>query len=336
MRFEINASKARGARRGPFALLCALAGALTGCDAHTGEPPVLAREVLLYEHQPERVRQGALRFEAGFVLASADPAFGGFSGLWIAPDGRELVTVSDHGTIWRATLEHAGDRLVGLSDWRSTRLGPLAVDAGSRIDVEALAADANGDFMIAVESQEPLRRVAQGDPAQPMRPLLAEGQLSEAGAAAGNAGIEALTSLSDGSLLAFSEGIFDTPDRLAAWRISAVEGQIQRLGYAVSEGFVPTGADWLDRAIYVVERRFALIGGGFVTRLMVFDAAQLDADVPIQGRELARLAWPSLAENFEGIAVRPGASRRVLLYLISDDNFLPVQRTLLLQFSLAP
>jgi hypothetical protein len=58
------------------------------------------------------------------------------------------------------------------------------------------------------------------------------------------------------------------------------------------------------------------------------------AGARVQGRELARLAWPALQENFEGIAVRPGADGRVLLYLISDDNFLPIQRTLLLQFSL--
>jgi hypothetical protein len=325
-------SKARGARRGPFALLCALAWALTGCEAHTGAPVVLAREVALYEDQPGRVQLGALRFEAGFVLSSADSAFGGFSGLWISPDGGELVTVSDHGTIWRAALEHEGDRLTGLADWRPTR---LALDAAAgRIDAESLA-DMSGDLVIAVEGQEPLHRVARDDPGAPMRPLLAAGQLSEAGAKAVNGGIEALTSLPDGGLLALSEGVVDTPDQLAAWRISAGEGGIQRLGYAVSEGFVPTGADRLGQEIYAVERRFALVDGGFVARVVVFDAAQVEAGVPIRGRELARLAWPALGENFEGIAVRSGADGRVLLYLISDDNFLPIQRTLLLQFSLS-
>ncbi len=241
---------------------------------------------------------------------------------------------SDRGIIWHASLEHAGDRLVGLADWRATRLVPMPTDADSRLDVEALAAD-GGDFVIAVERQEPLRRVTRDDPGAPMRPLAA-GQLDDAGAAAGNGGIEALTGLPDGSLLALSEGVLDRPGELAAWRVSPAAGRVQRLGYAVSEGFVPTGADRLDQTIYGVERRFALVDGGFVSRLVVFDAAQVDAGGPIQGRELARLAWPALRENFEGIAVRPGTDGRVLLYLISDDNFLPIQRTLLLQFSVVP
>jgi hypothetical protein len=33
--------------------------------------------------------------------------------------------------------------------------------------------------------------------------------------------------------------------------------------------------------------------------------------------------------------VRHGADGRTLIYLVADDNFLPLQRTLLLQFSLA-
>jgi hypothetical protein len=210
----------------------------------------------------------------------------------------------------------------------------MPIDSGSRIDVEALAVGAGGDFVIAVEKQQPLRRVARDDPGAPMRPLLGAGQLREAGADAGNRGIEALTSLPDGALLALSEGIFDAPDQLAAWRIS--EGQIERLRYAVTDGFVPTGADRLDQTIYVVERRFSLLEGGFVTRLMALDVAQVGADEPMQGRELAGLAWPALSENFEGVAARRGSDGRVLLYLISDDNFLPIQRTLLLQFSLAP
>jgi hypothetical protein len=39
-------------------------------------------------------------------------------------------------------------------------------------------------------------------------------------------------------------------------------------------------------------------------------------------------------DNFEGIAARRGSDGGVLLYLVSDDNFLGLQRTLLLQFSL--
>lgn len=314
-------------------MLCALAGLLAGCQGHSGEPLVLASGILLYEDQPRRTELGALRFEAGFVLASADAAFGGLSGLWIAPDGRELVAVSDRGTLWRADLDHDGDRLVALSGWQATRLGPPPGQSRARLDAEALAPAADGDLVVAFEGAVPLARLARGDPGAPLRPHAAAGALREA-AAAGNRGIEALTGLPDGDLLALAEGVRDGQGRLAAWRIG--EDGTRRLHYATSEGFVPVGADRLDQAIYVVERRFALSEGGFASRLMVFDADQVIPGATIQGRELARLAWPALSENFEGIAVRRGADGGALLYLISDDNFLPIQRTLLLQFSLAP
>jgi hypothetical protein len=42
---------------------------------------------------------------------------------------------------------------------------------------------------------------------------------------------------------------------------------------------------------------------------------------------------PAISENFEGIAVRRAPDGGVLLYLLSDDNFTPLLRSLLLQFS---
>jgi hypothetical protein len=51
----------------------------------------------------------------------------------------------------------------------------------------------------------------------------------------------------------------------------------------------------------------------------------------LAGAEIARLEPPLLADNFEGIAVAP-AHRGLHVLLVSDDNFHPLQRTLLLLF----
>jgi hypothetical protein len=320
--------------RGRRALLALLGGigVLCACQARPDEPLVVrSSPVPLQEDQPDRARLGPLRFEAGFALGSADPRFGGFSGLWIAPDGRELMMVSDRGTIWRAGLDHAGDRLVGLTDWQAIDLGRIQGEPGGRLDAEALAADAD-DLIIAVEGREPLRRVARAAPGAPAQPMPGAAGLTEAGAKAGNAGIETLTALPEGGLLAISEGVLDRPGQLAAWRIDG--DRVERLTYALSDGFVPTGADWLDDRVYLVERRLSLLDGGFASRLSVLDLAQIGPGAVLDGRELARLARPMISENFEGIAVRRGADGRILLYLISDDNFSVFQRTLLLEFSL--
>jgi len=39
-------------------------------------------------------------------------------------------------------------------------------------------------------------------------------------------------------------------------------------------------------------------------------------------------------DNFEGIAVRQDSNGDTLVYIVSDDNYSPLQRTLLLQFRL--
>jgi hypothetical protein len=308
------------------------AGLLCACQAHPAEPLVLARAIPLQEDAPDRVRLDALRFEAGFVLGAVDPRFGGLSGLWLAPDGHELIMASDHGTIWRATLEHEDDRLTGFADWKAAALGGVAGDPPGRIDAEALADDATGGLVVAVEGALPLRRIARDDPTA-AEPLPAADLLSEAGADGGNTGIEALATLQGGALLALSEGIFAAPGELAAWLIE--DGRVTPLRYLVSDGFVPTGADRLDDTIYIVERRFSLPDGGFASRVVALDVEQVRQGGPLRAHPLAQLGRPAISENFEGIGVRRGADGRPLIYLVSDDNFLPLQRTLLLQFSLA-
>jgi hypothetical protein len=46
------------------------------------------------------------------------------------------------------------------------------------------------------------------------------------------------------------------------------------------------------------------------------------------------LERPLLNDNFEGVAVRPGPNGETLIYIVSDDNFLPFQRAYLVMFSL--
>jgi hypothetical protein len=311
-----------------------LAGAalLCACQAHPAEPLVLARPVPLQEDAPDRIRLDALRFEAGFALGAADPRFGGVSGIWLDPDGHDLVLLSDHGTIWRATLEHQDDRLTGFAGWQVAELGRVAGDPPGRIDAEALADDAAGGLIVAVEGALPLRRIARDNPGA-AEPLPAADGLGGAGADAGNAGIEALATMPGGALLALSEGVFAAPGELAAWLIE--EGRVTPLRYLVSDGFVPTGADRLDDTLYIVERRFSLRDGGFASRVVALDVEQIGEGGTLSAQPLAQLGRPAISENFEGIAVRRGADGRTLIYLVADDNFLPLQRTLLLQFSLA-
>jgi hypothetical protein len=304
--------------------------ALGGCGTATeaaGPPVVQASPIRLGEGPLNRAMLGPLRFEAGFALRAGDPRFGGLSGLWLAPDGSRLMAVSDHGTLWIADLKQAANgRLIGFGGWQALEPGAAPGDPKGR-DAEALAGDGAGGLVIAYEGVHRLRRLALSNLTGPATPLPTPPGLGPPS----NTGIEALAPLGDGALLALSEGAFTPGGDLMGWRIA--NDQAQPLSYAVSRGFVPTGADCLDDTIYVVERSFSLLTG-FESRIVTLPAATVRPGARLVGRPLAELRPPLVGENFEGIATRRGPDGRVLLYLVSDDNFLALQRTLLLQFSL--
>jgi hypothetical protein len=98
----------------------------------------------------------------------------------------------------------------------------------------------------------------------------------------------------------------------------------------------PTGATTLsDGSVVIVERGFTP-STGVVVRLRSIAADEFRAGAHIEGELLAELRGAMSVDNFEGIAACTGPAGETLLYLISDDNFSPLQRTLLLLFALEP
>ena len=87
-----------------------------------------------------------------------------------------------------------------------------------------------------------------------------------------------------------------------------------------------------DGGVLVLERGYTAIGGA-KGRVMQIETPV--AGEPISGlRELARLTPPIQVDNYEGLAVHIDNDGAVLLYIVSDDNFNPLQRTLLMMFRL--
>ena len=61
----------------------------------------------------------------------------------------------------------------------------------------------------------------------------------------------------------------------------------------------------------------------------------MSAGAPIVGEELAQIGSPLAPDNFEGVAARRASDGRTLIYLLSDDNFSILLRTVLFVFALA-
>ena len=149
-------------------------------------------------------------------------------------------------------------------------------------------------------------------------------------------GIESFTRLADGRFVAISEqappGRTDREGIVWPGDPTRTRPSV-RFSYQASPGYDPSDMTQLpDGRLLVLERRFAL-PFRWSNRLVVIDHAALAAGKLVQGREIARLEAPVIHDNIEGVAVtREGG--RTTIWLVSDDNRLPIQRTLLLHFDL--
>ena len=147
--------------------------------------------------------------------------------------------------------------------------------------------------------------------------------------AAKNQGIETLTRLADGRLLALTEGL-ETEGGVVGW-IGGNRKPWFRLTWLTSGGFQPTGAATLPSGdVLVLERRIVPPGA----RVRRLEASLIAADAVLDGEEIARFEGTLTFDNMEGIAARDDAGES-LVYLVSDNNYSFLQRTLLLMFRIA-
>lgn len=315
-------------RRALLALLLALAATTVGA-----EPVALdADPILLNPDDPSLERLGPLAWLGGLRLSIADPRFGGYSGLERLPDGR-LLAVSDLGH-WLSfqPLRDTRGRLAGVAaaDWsplRDPRGRPLTDKFDS--DAEAVRRRADGSLLVSFERRHRLWRYPATEAAadeMPVPPNLRD--LPE------NGGVEALAVLPDDGLLLIAENGRSSAGTLRAWLQR--RDRWHELAYVATGMFQPTDAAALPNGdVLVLERRFTLVAG-VAARLARIPAAQIVPGGKLDPVPIAELVPPYSVDNMEGLAVAPEADGGALIYLISDDNRNPLQRTLLMLFRLNP
>ena len=263
--------------------------------------------------------------------------FGGWSDLHVTPDGRTLTSISDEGAWLTATIDYdAKGNLAGLSGGRIGQLRgldgkPLADKAEA--DAEGMARLPDGSWLVAFERHHRLWRYQT----LASTPTPFDGP-ADIGRQPSNGGIEALTALADGRIIAISEEYSVRPGTVMGWIGQPVgDGRYEwrTFDYATIPDFRPTAIAMLpDGSFATIERAFDMVRG-VRCRVMRFDAAQLKPGGTVRAEELARLASPYAVDNLEGLAATKGARGETLLWLISDDNFNPLQRNILLLFELA-
>jgi hypothetical protein len=309
--------------------------ACTAVASAAQEPvTVFSQTVPLDPQKPANRQVGELEYRGGIALRSTDPRFGGFSGIHISTDGATLLAISDRGNWLRLSLTYnSAGRLVGAA---RAEMGPLIGEdgkplTGASADAEALAVLADGSMLVAFERQHRILHYPEASPpfSKPPVPFTAPEGLEEAPP---NGGLEALVHVGRNYFVAIAERMTTGGGAVAAWvgrgGIWEPFGYIRKPGLRVTDAALLPAGDLL-----VLEHRYSAASGS-VARFVRVPRNVIAPRQRIEGKELALLEPPLTTENFEGVSVRRGQGREALIYVISDDNFNPLQRTILMVFAL--
>ncbi|MBR0991454.1 esterase-like activity of phytase family protein [Bradyrhizobium japonicum] len=291
-----------------------------------------------------RTRFGSLEYRSGLVLTSPYRGFGGLSGIRLDAKGEGFLAVSDQGGWFTGRIRYSGGKMTGLDD---VEAAPLLGAEGRPItekrlwwDSEAIARD--GDVVYVG-----LERVNQI-----LRYDFSKGGTRARGAMVpvppgirklpSNKGLEALVFVPKGkdrnmplagTLIAFSERGLDADGNLTAFLIGGpTPGQfsVRRTEkYDISDAvLLPSGE------LLILERKFSWFTGVNI-RIRSLQLKSIAPGAVVDGPALFAADLGHEVDNMEGIDAHVTSEGETVLTLISDDNFSMLQRTLLLQFTLA-
>ncbi|KIC49607.1 esterase-like activity of phytase family protein [Tateyamaria sp. ANG-S1] len=246
-----------------------------------------------------------LTFVRSWTLVSDRPDFGGLSAIEMDNPYSAFV-LSDRGTLFTLTL----DRVTQSVDI------DVAQQPYPNRDSEGLALAGDTLFF----SYEDPGRIASHDGTQvPSHPDFATYSR--------NGSLEALAADADGTLYTLPERSGDKNRPFPIYRYK--NGTWDILTTLPRTGpFLPAGADiGPDGQLYILERAFTPLG--FRSRIR-----RMDPKAPDTPAETLLSTSVGRHDNLEGVAIWQSDSGATCLTMVSDDNFLPVQRSELVEYAL--
>jgi len=253
-----------------------------------------------------------------------DGWFGGFSGMELSEDGRQMVAISDRGMFVTGTLQRENGAISDVENVEAFRVldtkGTFPQKAGLR-DSEGLVLQKNGKLVVSFEGNHRLNRFAKpGTKAQgmPWRKEFNNMKL--------NGGFEALAIDNWGKIFAIPEQPLGDEDRAQVFTLKSGRWE-KAFTLPRAKQFQPVGADFgPDGRLYLLERGFN--GLGFRVRVRSFAVN----DSAVSDENLILNRGIGLHDNLEGLAVWRDEAGRIRLTMISDDNFRLIQRTEIVEY----
>jgi hypothetical protein len=304
-----------------------------------------------YDNDSIKLLADGVCFKKGYVLTNdQDSRFGEWSGMAFDEKG-DLIFVSDRGAYLKSSIVNKDGY---LQDFINTTIGKISVDNNTKTakDFEELAIS-NGSCFISDESLHQILRYENCDFSKlPMAIKIPNwnNELSY------NKGIEAFDINLEGKFLAIAEYSQDKKNnsvhKAYYWGLENNYSQISWLkefNYLSNEGYGVSGLKFLKNGdLLVLERHYNKKFGGFaenyeidikyIKRQEIENAIEIE-NAQVKGKSVIHIDNSSIsgkygyADNFESIAVKE-ENGSTLVYILSDDNRAPFERSILLEFEI--
>jgi hypothetical protein len=262
---------------------------------------------------------------AGFQWRNDHPDFGGISALHLWPDALRFLALTDRGRFIEGRLRR--DALGAITDAQVSRIGRLLGPEGRTLraretDSEGIALGPDGAVYVSFEGpgggrvwrydtiDGPATALPRPDAFRQMRL---------------NSSLEALAIDRNGHLFTLPED-----KRLSAFPLWRYDGTWSKVADVPRRGdYLPVAADFgPDGALYLLERRF-LPPLGFLSRLSRVGPGAWDQPETLWGSTVRQ------HDNLEGLSMTV-AGNRLRATMVSDDNFLRLQSTELVEVLIDP
>lgn len=253
------------------------------------------------------------------------PWFGGFSGIEISDDGREMLALSDRATLVSATLGRTDGRVSGVKVHRADKLRSSGnkILKGRSGDSEGLALAPGGGHYISFEGAHRLAHFGAAHARSTVMP-----QPAAFRQLAPNGSFEPLAIDRRGYLYTMPES-----SRVADGSIPVYRWDGRRWSTPFTlpqrQDYLPVGADFgPDGRLYLLERATRTLG--FRSRIRRWDMVRGVA----RNEQIILQTSTGTHQNLEGLAIWRDAGQRLRATMISDDNFLFLLRTEIVEYAL--
>lgn len=261
--------------------------------------------------------------------ARAGHRFGGFSAL-LSLDDETLLAFSDQGFRFTFTSPDSAEDSPKVRRVEFQTLGDEPIHGELRDIESATRNPATGDYWLGYEGKHAIVRFTSEHELRGLSPV------DQGGAQwTRNGGLEAMLRLPDGRFLAIPERrsyvMLYPSDPLASLAEQRIAFENPEPDFAVTDM-----AQLPDGRVLMLMR--AVVRGlpPFAGLLAIADAPGPGGSEPMSPRIIMGFDGVLPAENYEGIAVRQQDDGRIAVWIISDDNFSVLQRTLLAKLVFDP